>query len=297
MAVASGREKIFRSYMKASDFELDHHSDTAYPEIRPHYHEFCELLFFFSGHVDYLIGTSVYHLQRGDLLIIPPNILHNPVFLDFDESYERYVLWFSLDTLKELQSIEPELGFFLDSKAPKVYLLRTSRQIYSQMFSRFIALEEKFEQHPPLWKADVKAFLIQILVDYNAFLIQIIQGGVVKETEGVQSRITDVLNYIHENIQKPMSLDSVSEELFISKYYLSHLFKRYLGISFYQYILQQRLLIAKELIQKGMPIAQAGTECGFKDYSNFYRAFLKEYEISPSMLKNIKSIERESRIP
>ena len=115
--------------MRSSDFELDHHRDVTYPAVEPHYHEFYELLYFISGHVDYIIGDEIYHLQNDDLLIIPPNIMHNPIFADFRVPYERYVLWISLPALRQLASIDEDLNYFLIAKGMKNYLLRRQGQL------------------------------------------------------------------------------------------------------------------------------------------------------------------------
>ena len=88
MVTSSNREKMLKHYMHTNDFELDHHRDITYPAVEPHYHEFYELLYFISGHVDYIIGDEIYHLQNDDLLIIPPNVMHNPIFADFRVPYE-----------------------------------------------------------------------------------------------------------------------------------------------------------------------------------------------------------------
>ena len=79
----SGKEKIFTHFMQAPDFELTHNRDNSYPAVAPHYHEFYELIFFLSGHVSYIVGDRSMKLEPGDMLIIPPNTLHNPIFEDF----------------------------------------------------------------------------------------------------------------------------------------------------------------------------------------------------------------------
>ena len=113
MVTSSNREKMLKHYMHTNDFELDHHRDITYPAVEPHYHEFYELLYFISGHVDYIIGDEIYHLQNDDLLIIPPNVMHNPIFEDFRVPYERYVMWISLPTLQQLACIDEELNYFV----------------------------------------------------------------------------------------------------------------------------------------------------------------------------------------
>ena len=48
-----------------------------------------------------------------------------------------------------------------------------------------------------------------------------------------------------------------------------------------RYIIQKRLVVAKQMLREGRPSSMVYQHCGFGDYSNFYRAFKAEYQISP----------------
>ncbi|MEG1104447.1 MAG: AraC family transcriptional regulator, partial [Oscillospiraceae bacterium] len=93
--------------------------------------------------------------------------------------------------------------------------------------------------------------------------------------------ITSVLNYINAHYREELTLDDLAARFFISKYHLSHEFNRLVGTSVYRYIIQKRLIIAKQLLSDGLPPTSAYIQCGFGDYANFYRAFKSEYSISP----------------
>ena len=54
-----------------------------------------------------------------------------------------------------------------------------------------------------------------------------------------------------------------------------------MGIGVYRYIMLKRLLIAKQMLTDGTPPGEVFSLCGFRDYTNFYRAFKAEYGISP----------------
>ena len=58
-----------------------------------------------------------------------------------------------------------------------------------------------------------------------------------------------------------------------------------MGISFYRYVTQRRLLESKLLIKSGMPMEQVSISVGFQDYSSFYRAFKAEFGQSPAQFR------------
>ena len=87
--------------------------------------------------------------------------------------------------------------------------------------------------------------------------------------------------YINENYNEDLNLDMLANKFFISKYHLSREFNRLVGTSVYRYIIQKRLVMAKQLMSTGISSTAVYQHCGFGDYSNFYRAFKSEYQISP----------------
>ena len=82
-------------------------------------------------------------------------------------------------------------------------------------------------------------------------------------------------------MDKDLSNESLSQQFYVSKYYLMHKFKEHTGYTLHAYVQQKRLLHAKDLIQEDVPVLKAASMCGFSDYSTFLRAFRKFYGISP----------------
>ena len=95
-------------------------------------------------------------------------------------------------------------------------------------------------------------------------------------------RVVDgVLSYINEHYNEALTLDALAERFFISKYHLLRKFEAQVGTTVHRYILQKRLLNAKQLLAGGLAPSEVCTYCGFGDYANFYRAFRAEYGTTP----------------
>ena len=73
-------------------------------------------------------------------------------------------------------------------------------------------------------------------------------------------------------------MEKLAGAFFVSRYYVAHVFKEQAGISVHQYILKQRMQASREARLVGENIRQV---FGLRDYSSFFRAFRREYGMSP----------------
>ena len=84
-----------------------------------------------------------------------------------------------------------------------------------------------------------------------------------------------------EHLEENLSLEALGDHFFISKYYAAHEFKERTGMPVHQYIIKKRLERCADEIKTGKAISRIYPDYGFTDYSAFYRAFKKEYHLSP----------------
>lgn len=277
---------LHKHYMEHRDFEAEHAVHSQYPEIVPHYHEFYELYFFLAGNVDYVVSNVRFQLEPGDLLLVPPNIMHNPVFRDFAVHYDRYVVWISPGLMERLFVIDPELRLFQKKNEENRFLYRAGEEGTHRLRPLFGTILSAYEGQQACRRSVGIAAILTILAEYS----RVLSGQ--NETLYPASRdsmLTDILWYIRENLTGDLSLDTVAEAFYTNKFHLSHVFKREMKISFYQYVIQLRLIAGKNHILEGMPVGQVWEACGFSDHAGFYRAFRKLYGISPSQFKQVHS--------
>ena len=93
--------------------------------------------------------------------------------------------------------------------------------------------------------------------------------------------LVSVKNYMDEHYVEKITLDDLEAQFFINKYYMCHTFKKQTGITIKEFMNTRKITKAKQMLSEGADIMGLCYECGFNDYSTFYKAFKKLTGKSP----------------
>ena len=93
--------------------------------------------------------------------------------------------------------------------------------------------------------------------------------------------VGSILHYIEENLAEMISLQAIAKKYNYSITYISKLFKGVTGSSLVSYIIEKRIARAKQLMYENIEIMQIAERAGYRNYSNFYKAFKKATGVSP----------------
>lgn len=86
--------------------------------------------------------------------------------------------------------------------------------------------------------------------------------------------LKEALKYIEQNFKSPITLQDIAEHIHISKYYLCREFKKYIGVTLNEYIINCRLTYAKELLKYTKDsISEITSTCGMNNTSHFINLF------------------------
>ncbi len=240
-----------------------------------HVHDQYEIYMFLEGDTRYIVEADTYPLRHGDVIIIRKNQMHRAYQLS-RKRYQSLVLWISPEFFiandceeYEEQFMHPgELGSKIDAEITR------SSGLYDAMMRLRKYSNRCTEPDQPV----IRGIALEIL-----YLIRNIKSYSAAEQGNI--RLKTVFSYINENFTKPISLDSIAESCFISKFHLCHIFPEVTGLTVHQYITSKRLAYAHSLIREGVTISRASETAGFSTYSSFYRAYVAEYGRSPAQDK------------
>lgn len=265
--------------MLRQDFQLSHNRDPYFRTMEFHAHDFLELYYFLDGSVTYYIEDQVYDLCPGDLLIIPAGKMHRPVIANEHAAYERMVLWITPQYLQSIDSPAGDLQKNLQKVGEHGYCVpfRGDETVFVTALLKKLLYMQNNDTDPKFCAGAVELYLWTIFRSY----------GVIDTTHRNETQvIPQVIRYITEHFSEPLTLEDIAAEFFVSKSYLNRHFKAYTNSTVYAYIMALRLTHARRMLREGTPAVEAGRECGFSDYSTFYKAFKTQTGLSPQQFKS-----------
>lgn len=284
---------ILRQHMISNDYEIFHYLDTNMKSVSLHHHDFYELYLLISGNITYLIEGKSYNLKPGNIVLINSNELHQAKINSLNQNYERIVLWINKDFLNNISTTTLKLSCCFEAKnnSNVLSLNFEDYQTILSILEKIINLEVydgigKEVLHK-IYITELIILINDIILNNNTYNLNVVPK---------KSIIIDkVLEYINNNVTSDITIDELSANFYISKFYLSREFKKYTGTTIHKYIIQKKLVEAKSLILKEIPVIEVYKRCGFGDYSNFFRAFKNEYGVTPkeflNLMTNIKNVQ------
>ena len=270
--------------MLSSDFEVFYYSDKNFSTLPPHAHDYYEFYLFIEGDITMEIfkanGQSELHkMTPGDLMIVPPGTLHHAIMDDPSKNYRRFVFWISRECCKSLTQESVDYMYLIQkAEAFHQYIYHLMPADQHQVEYRFIRLLEEISSDR--YGGDTARHLC--LCDLILTINRVIYDSEHRDSKSEDASLfQNILSYIESNLEETLSLDDIAGQFFVSKFYVSHLFKDTLGISLHQYIIKKRLAGCQSAITNGESISKTYERFGFRDYSSFFKAFKKEYGMSP----------------
>ena len=242
-------------------------------QFQLHTHAQAEIYYFVRGAGIFHIEGSAYPLEPGDLLVMQAAESHY-IEVDLNQPYERKIIHFDISVLRALDPKGTLLAPILDRQPGKQnlykpYLFRggSSAHYFDTMFSQ-----------DPDPRVSVLIGLFSLLHELCGLKNQLNQEPMVAP-DTIEYQI---LQYINQHITQPITIQDVCRRFFISRSQLCRIFRGATGVTMKHYITVKRLVYARQRIEEGGPASHIYLQCGFNDYSCFYRAYVKYLGCPPT---------------
>lgn len=245
-----------------------------------HIHHEYELFCFLAGDAAYSVEGNIYPLSPGDILLLKVAETHS-LLLKSDMPCKRITIHFKptddmpIDILATFKTavVDRPIGYYNLYSSTS---FDTSRWLY--YIDRICDETDTMRQQVYL------LVLLQELASNFALLLE-------RDQNMDSDIVIKITHYIERHLSDHLTLDAVCKRFFISESQLTRVFKKTLGVTVGEYILTKRLVYAHNLIKEGTKPTAAHVQCGFNDYSSFYRSYKKRFGYSPKITNSNLAIE------
>ncbi|THE13465.1 AraC family transcriptional regulator [Bacillus timonensis] len=233
-----------------------------------------EMIYIRSGEGTFLINNQLYTANEGDILIYNSGVIHeehsNPM-----NPLETFFCGITNVAIKHLDKlcITP-----LDIEP----VIRKNK--YSDLIGTYFSTI--FEESS-LQDTNYQTLCKGLLMSSIALIHRAIQSKHVKnestETNQLAIRIKE---FIDKNYKTNIKLEDIADELFINKYYLSHVFKEHMQISPINYLINRRIGEAKNmLVSTELKVGEIAKILGYENPNYFSLLFKKTTGETPRQFK------------
>ena len=250
------------------NYRYFHLRDTAGQERDFHFHDFDKLVLLLSGRVNYLVEDQSYLLRPWDLLLVKHHAIHKAL-IDRSEPYERIIVYLDRQYFDRALPQARLMDCFESADRSRRYLLVPDGEQRAELGETLRAFERAREDSRFGSEAMRDTLMMQILIQIGRMA-----PAAPERSEQADPKIRQVLSYINEHLEEELTVEQLSEQVYLSRYHFMRLFKAQTGST-----------SAARLIREGVPAVKAAADSGFGDYSAFHRAFKECFGISPGELK------------
>ncbi len=248
-----------------------------------HSHEYVEVAVILSGHGRHRVEDRILDVSEGDVLILNPGVRHQALSVEGNDSPSVEFFIAAADFhIKDL----PPNSLPLPKGAPILHTEGDLRQRIMRICS-YMEAENAVCRQGRYYM--MKAYLIQILLLIIREQYEPEERKDAYSFESVNRKyvVEQILNYFEDHYNEKISLDQIAENMYLSPFYISKIFKSETGNTPIRHLIDIRLSRAKELLENGWSgsIQEVAAFVGYDDAYHFSKLFKKRYNLTPTQVK------------
>ncbi len=251
-----------------------------------HCHDFIEIVIILKGKGHFLINGTEIPITEGNVLLLNPGTYHKSIPAPSHTLTECYLAFTDVEFVNTPKNFIPLFhGQKILGKLPE----KTKKEI----FQLCGAMNQESQSRKTGRYLMLKAYLIQIL----CLLLRFDQQEDLSDEHHMQGYefkspnktyvVQQIIKYMEAHYREKISLDQIAENMYLSPFYISKLFKSETGDTPINYLISLRMEKAKELLDRNpaLSIQEAAAQVGYEDAYHFSKLFKKYYGLSPMYYK------------
>lgn len=255
--------------------------------IHTHWHREMEILYITNGMMEVIIEGNHFIAKEGDILFVPPNLLHGAI--NYNQSacsffaivFDSFFIESHFSDLVQQSYFDPILKYTAQ------HIVHATQEIHNieLLQSHASELIEAFAIKKPYYELTLKAHLFlffQQLYEEKETLFHF-EENIERKNDLTSYKCKKILLYIEENYKNHISLDDISRHIGFSREHFCRFFKKNFHISFFTYLNEMRIKKAEYLLlNTQLKIIDIALESGFDDSNYFTTVFKKETGLTPT---------------
>ena len=242
----------------------------------PHSHAFTELFYVRDGRGEFLLEDKIYPISKDDLIIVNPHINHTEI-----SKGTPPLSYFTV-------GVEGVCFSFNDQKEYRIFNCRKKEADLLFYFnSLFQELDNQSEGYEKICNYLLHILILQLqrITDSPFELIT---------AQHPSKECAYIKRYLDSNYSENITLDHLSALSHLNKYYLSHEFTKYYGISPMNYLSRKRIDVCKELLENtDYGISDIAHLVGFSSQSYLSQSFRKSCGMTAGTYRKLKKKRKE----
>lgn len=248
-----------------------------------HSHDIVEMAFVMSGTGRYRADGEVFPIREGDLLIFNPGVKHQALYCpDAEVHATEFFVGFS-DV--QFQGIPVNTMPLPDG----AILLHTKGELRRKLYRIITSMQEEKAVYRQGRYFMMKAYLMQMILLVIREQCEPVELSKGRAFESVSKKyvVEQIISYFEEHYSEKISLDQIAENMYLSPFYISKIFKSETGETPIRHLIDIRLEKAMELLEAGWQgsIQEVAAKVGYDDAYHFSKLFKKRFSMSPSQAR------------
>jgi len=243
-----------------------------------------------NGRLKHHIGDEVVELRRGEMFIVPPNVVA------YEEYMEPNTQFYIIEFAKEFLNYDPYgdaikdrlltfllMDSVLDKRLSTITKVPLSAEDQSFIMKQIERFHYEFNRRREGMFEILNGILTTIINIFGwRYLYQPRTIQVEKKYSELNKLLRDSIDYIHTNYTESITIEDIAVKFGVSRSKYCQLFKQVTGTTFHKYLNDIRREKATQLLMENeMTLEEIAEKTGFTDASCLYRNFMSHYGVSP----------------
>lgn len=251
-----------------------------------HYHNAMEIIVCAENQYFITTNSRTYTLEPGDILLIPPYMLHE---LRSKPSGARFIYLIDIDMLRCFQDYKALDPAFME---PYLCTAASRPKIYRHVYDSLMRMADIYFSHQVFWEISIYSVLLELFAAIGAdHYLQDTDDSIENAADSQSENyvlFSNLLNFIDTHYADDLTLEQAAEYIGFSKYHFTRLFKQHTNTTFHNYLCHKRIQAAQSLLteDRNRPITDIAFCSGFNNLTTFNRCFSKYAGCSPTEYRN-----------